>query len=163
MHCVCAGHLLTDHQANRKKCALPVSRNCPHLPHQILEASIADKSALVVKLVLDLSDLTGDVRVGSWKGANTGEGSRGLIPAILASEPTRRLVAEPHRAEKEDSWETLHDERDDVLRVALQVGVRTVVDPKGEHDTGGDEELIDASQATTNGARGIFGNWESSW
>jgi hypothetical protein len=52
----------------------------------------------------------------------------------------------------------LHDERDNVLRIARDVGVRAVVDPEGQHDTGCDEELVDTSQATADGAGSVLGD-----
>ena len=117
----------------------------------------------MLKLVLDLRNFAGDVRVGWWKGANAGEGGRCFIPAILASEPARRLIAEPHRAKEEDGRKTLHDEWDDVLRIAFEVSVRAVVDPEGEHDTGSDEELIDTGQAAADGTRGVLRDWAKCW
>jgi hypothetical protein len=152
-------HLLADHQSNGKKSTVSVARNGPHLPHQVLEAGITDQSAFVVKLILDLCQLASDVRVSRRKSTDKRKDIRGLVPTVLTGQPTRRFVTEPHRSKQQHGRKTLHDERDDVLRVARNVSVRAVVDPEGQHDTGSDEELVNSGQATTNGTRSVLGDW----
>jgi hypothetical protein len=88
LHGVGAGHLLADHQSDRKKGTFSVARDFPHLPHQVLEGGITDESALVVELLLDLSQLASNVRVSRRQVANAGEYNRGLVPAVLTCEPS---------------------------------------------------------------------------
>jgi hypothetical protein len=56
----------------------------------------------------------------------------------------------------------LHDKRDDVLRVALEVHVRAIVDPESQHDSGSDEQLVDTSEATTDGTGSVLRDYDVS-
>lgn len=158
LHRVGTGHLLADHETNRKEGTVPVAGDCPHLSHQVFETRIANQSAFVVKLIPDLGELAGNVGVRGRKSADAREGCGSLFPAVLASEPAGRLIAEPHGAEEQSGGETLHDKGNDVLGVASDVCVGAVVDPERQHDTGGDEELVDTSQTTADGTRSVLGN-----
>ena len=89
LHGVSTSHLLADHQSDGKKSTLPVARDCPHLPHQVLEAGVANESALVVELLLDFCQLASNIGVSRRQVANAGEDNRGLVPAVLTCEPTR--------------------------------------------------------------------------
>lgn len=117
----------------------------------------------MIELLLDLGDLTGDVRVSGGQGADAGEGGAGLFPTVLTSEPAGRLVAEPHGSEEQDGWKPLHDEGNNVLGVARDVHVGAVVDPESKHDTAGNEELVNTGQATANGTRGVLGDYIDDW
>lgn len=112
----------------------------------------------MVELIPDLGELAGDVGVRGRKSADAREGCGSLFPAVLASEPAGRLIAEPHGAEEQSGGETLHDKGNDVLGVASDVCVGAVVDPERQHDTGGDEELVDTGQTTADGTRSVLGN-----
>ena len=160
LHGVGTCHLLTNHQSDGKKSTLAVARDGPHLSHQVLEGGVTNESALVIELILDLGQLSSNVRVGRRQVANAGEDSRGFVPTVLTCEPTGRLVAEPHGCEEQHSRKTLHDQGNDVLRVAFEVRVGAVVNPESKHDSGSDEELVNTGQTATDGTRSVLRNYD---
>ena len=68
--------------------------------------------------------------------------------------------------EKDKQWDGLHSrdhlesKRHNKGSITSQCAVRAKVDPKREHDTRGNEELVDASQTAADGSRRILGDVE---
>lgn len=52
----------------------------------------------------------------------------------------------------------LKGEWDNIDSIALDVQLGSVIDPERQHDSSDDEELVNSSQSSTDGTRGIFGN-----
>ena len=97
---ICASHLLADHQPDGNQRSLPVSRNCPHLPHESLERSIAYQKAFVLELVRDLFHLACDVRVILREVANQGQYPGCIFPTVFPGQPSRRFVTEELRKQQ---------------------------------------------------------------
>lgn len=79
---VCSGHLLADHKSNRNEGSLSVGRNRPHLALEIHEASSANKSSLVFKLLAHLLQLHSDIWVVCGKVPKFGQDSGGFLPVV---------------------------------------------------------------------------------
>ena len=79
-----SSHLLCDHKPDGDDGSLSVSRNGPHLSHQVHERSATDQGSFVVKLLLHLAEFHLHIRVGGRKCSDVRQDCRGFIPAIFA-------------------------------------------------------------------------------
>ena len=149
-------HLLADHDENRNKSAVAVSRDRPHLSHQIPEARAANKLTLVLKLSSDSLELGFHIGVVRGEGANLAKHCLGFFPSVLFGEPAGRLVGQEHADDEQHCWEGLHGKGDCVLGYSGDVKFATVVDPECQHDTDRDHELVQAGQGASNSSRGIL-------
>ena len=77
-------HLLCDHEPDGDYSSFSVSRNGPHLSHQVHERSATDQGSFVVKLLLHLAEFHLHIRVGGRKCSDVRQDCRGFIPAIFA-------------------------------------------------------------------------------
>ena len=87
---------------------------------------------------------------------NMGKHRRTLLPLIRPRQPAGRFIAEQHADEEERSGKALHRERDLPGRVSLQMKKRAVVDPESNHGAHRLEQLVQAHQHTSRGARSVL-------
>lgn len=150
------GHLLANHEHDRDDGTLAVGWDGPHLSLQIHEGGTGNQLSLVLKLLGHFLQLHADVWVISWEVAESDQDGSGLLPVILLCEETWRLVAEEDTDDQDDSWKHLKGQWDLPLSATSCVEKRTIVDPKREHDTGRDVQLVYTSQATTDRSRSVL-------
>ena len=74
----------------------------------------------LLDLLPDLGQLVADVLVLGGQGAEVDEDLFGVVPAVLAGEPARRLGAHQHAHAEEGAGHELQAERDDPLRGAAR-------------------------------------------
>lgn len=159
---VSSGHLLTDHESDGDEGTLSVTGNEPHLALEVHEGSAANHTSLVLELLVHLVKLHADVRMIGRKVAKACQNGSCFFPVILLGEETRRLIAETDTNKHENSWKHLQCQRNLPDGVSFAVLERTVVDPEGHHDADCNVELVDTSQATTDGSRGVLGDVKGS-
>ena len=138
-----SGHLLADHESDRDKCALAVTRDGEHLLEEVLNGSTGDEHALVLKLVGNILQFSSNVLVGRRQVADTREDGSSLFPAILLGEETRGLLVQGHAAKEKDGGKSLKGKRNDVDSLAARdVHERTIVDPESQTGSSGNEQLV---------------------
>jgi len=150
--------LLEDHEEDAEDGAVAVRLDHPHLLLQGPERRIAHQPPLLLELVGDLLELLLEVGVFVGQLSEPLQHGLGLLPAVLAGQVSRRLVASQHQKEEEQRRQALHGERDDVLCRALQVQARAKVGPEGDQTTRHDEELVHAGEQPADSSRRVLGD-----
>ena len=110
------------------------------------------------ELIRNILDLLDKVRVVWRKVPDFGNRRLSLFPSILLGKEPRRFVADNHEAKEQHSRESLDGEGNDILGSACMVQADRVVDPKSNHPSGNDKELIEASKQSTYSAGSVFGD-----